>query len=138
MAGFSASAKPLIGRILLSLVFLVSGSFKIMGYSQIVGLAAAKGIPLAGISIAVAATVEILGAMAMLAGFQVRLVAWLWILYLIPVTFLFHGFWRMQGPEQQDNMAHFLLNLSLIGGLLFVAEFGAGAYCIDSARAKNV
>jgi putative oxidoreductase len=129
--------RPAIGRILVSLVFLVSGSFKLMGYSQTVALAAAKGLPLAGLAIACATALEILGALAMLAGFHVRIVAWLWILYLIPVTFLFHSFWKMQGMEQQDNMVHFLLNLGLIGGLLYVAEHGAGAHSVDAARAKK-
>ncbi|MGA8222959.1 MAG: DoxX family protein [Candidatus Acidiferrales bacterium] len=137
MTDSSSSIKPLIGRILMSAVFLVSGSFKVMGYSQMVGVAAAKGLPFAGIAIACAAAVELAGAAAMLAGFQVRIIAWLWFLYLIPVTFLFHNFWKMQGMAQQDNMVHFLLNLGLMGGLLCVAEFGAGGYSLDAARAKK-
>jgi putative oxidoreductase len=138
MTDSSSNVKPLIGRLLLSFVFLVSGSFKVMAYSQIVSMAGAKGIPFAGASIACAAAIEILGALAMLAGFQVRVVAWLWIVYLIPVTFFFHSFWKMQGMEQQDNMVHFLLNLAAMGGLLYVAEFGAGGYSLDAARAKKV
>ena len=137
MADSSEGVKPLVGRILLSVVFLVSGTFKIVGYSQIVGFAAAKGLPLAGIAIACAAAVEILGALAMLAGFHVRMVAWIWIVYLIPVTLLFHNFWKMQGMAQQDNMVHFLLNLAAMGGLLFVSTFGAGPYSMDAARAKK-
>jgi len=134
---YSTGVKPLIGRILLSVVFLVSGTIKIMGYSQMVGFTAAKGLPLPGVSIACAAALEILGALAMLAGFQVRIVAWLWILYLIPVSFLFHSFWKMEGMVRQDNMVHFLSNLAMMGGLLYVIEFGAGAYSVDAARAKK-
>jgi putative oxidoreductase len=137
MSDSSESVKPLIGRILMGLIFLISGSFKIMGYSQIVGFAAAKGLPFAGIAIACAAAVEILGALAMFAGYQVRVVAWIWILFLIPVTLVFHNFWKMQGMEQQDNMGHFMKNLGIIGGLLFVSTFGAGAYSVDAARAKK-
>jgi putative oxidoreductase len=137
MTDNSTSVKPLIGRILISLIFLVSGSFKVMAYSQMVGAAGAKGLPLPGVAIACAAAIEILGALAMLAGFQVRVVAWVWILYLIPVSFAFHSFWKMQGMEQQDNMVHFMLNLGLMGGLLFVSTFGAGAYSLDAARAKK-
>lgn len=137
MAESSSSLKPLIGRILLSLVFLVSGSFKVMAYSQIVGMAAAKGVPFAGISIACAAAIEILGALAMISGFQVRIVAWVWFIYLIPVTFLFHNFWKMQGMEQQDNMVHFLMNIAAMGGLLYIAEFGPGGFSLDAVRAKR-
>jgi len=132
MANASTSVRPLIARILLSLVFLVSGTFKVMAYSQIVGMAGAKGVPLPGVSIPVAAAIELLGALAMIAGFRARIVAWVWIVYLIPVTLLFHNFWAMKGMEQQDNMVHFLLNLALIGGLLFVTEFGAGSYSVDA------
>jgi putative oxidoreductase len=137
MTDNSTSVKPLIGRTLLSLMFLISGSFKVMAYSQMVGIAGAKGLPLPGVAIACAAAIEILGALAMLAGFQVRIVAWVWILYLIPVSLAFHSFWKMQGMEQQDNMVHFMLNLALMGGLLFVSTFGAGAYSLDAARAKK-
>lgn len=137
MTDSSTGLKLLIGRVLLSLVFLVSGSFKVMAYSQIVSMAGAKGIPLPAVAIACAAAIEILGALAMLAGFQVRIVAWLWFFYVIPVTFTFHSFWKMQGMEQQDNMVHFLLNFALMGGLLYVTQFGAGAYSVDAARAKK-
>jgi putative oxidoreductase len=132
MANSSTSVRPLVARVLFSLIFLVSGTFKVAAYSQIVGMAGAKGVPLPAVSIACAAALEILGAMAMIAGFRVRIVAWVWILYLIPTTLLFHNFWAMKGMEQQDNMVHFLLNLALMGGLLYVIEFGAGSYSVDA------
>jgi putative oxidoreductase len=36
-----------------------------------------------------------------------------------------------------DNQAHFFKNVAIMGGLLFVATFGAGAYSIDAARLKR-
>ncbi len=137
MSNASTSLRPLIARILFSLVFLVSGTFKVAAYSQIVQMAGAKGIPLPGVAIACAAAIELLGALAMLAGFKARIVAWIWIVYLIPVTLTFHHFWNMAGMEQQDNMVHFLLNLALMGGLLYVTEFGAGSYSVDARAARN-
>ncbi len=137
MSNPAGDIQPLIGRILISLVFLVSGTFKIAQYSQFAGFAGAKGIPLPAFSIACAAAVELLGGLAMIAGFRARIVAWLWILYLIPTTLVFHNFWAMKGMEQEDNMVHFLLNLAVMGGLLYVAEFGAGRYSLDARGAAK-
>ena len=129
MSNPAGDIQPLIGRILISLVFLFSGTFKIAQYSQFVGFAGAKGIPLPAFSIVCAAAVELLGGLA--------IVAWLWILYLIPTTLVFHNFWAMKGMEQEDNMVHFLLNLAVMGGLLYVAEFGAGRYSLDARGAAK-
>lgn len=136
MANSSNGALSLVGRVLLAAIFLVSGFFKVAGYSQMVGYAAAKGLPLASVAIACAAAVEILGSLAILAGFKSRIVAWVLFLYLIPTTFLFHNFWAMHGMEQQDNTAHFLKNLGIMGGLLLLAASGPGAYSVDSRAAK--
>jgi putative oxidoreductase len=136
MTNSSNGALPLIGRILLGVIFFISGLFKVAGYSQIVGYAAAKGLPLASVAIALAAAVEILGGVAILAGFKARIAAGPLFLYLIPTTFLFHNFWALHGMEQQDNMIHFMKNLAIMGGLLFLAGSGPGQYSLDARAAK--
>lgn len=136
MSDSSSSFTPLAGRILMSVVFLVSGLFKIGGYSQMVAYSAAKGLPMASVTIACAAVIELVCGLAILVGFQTRIAAWLLFLYLIPVTFLFHNFWAMQGAEQQDNMIHLLKNVSIMGGLVILASNGAGPYSVDQSRRK--
>jgi len=136
MSDSSSSFTPLAGRILLSVVFLVSGFFKIGGYSQMVPYSASKGLPMAGVAIACAAVLELAGGLAILIGFQTRIAAWLLFLYLIPVTFIFHNFWAMQGAEQQQNMINFLKNVAIMGGLVILATYGAGPYSVDHSRAK--
>jgi putative oxidoreductase len=136
MSDSSSSFTPLAGRILMSVVFLVSGFFKIGGYSQVVAYSASKGLPMAGVAVACAAVLELVCGLAILVGFQTRIAAWLLFLYLIPVTFLFHNFWAMQGAEQQDNMIHLLKNVSIMGGLVILASNGAGPYSIDHSRGK--
>jgi putative oxidoreductase len=117
-------------------MFLISGFFKIGGYSQMVAYSASKGLPMAGVAIACAAVVELACGLAILVGFQTKIAAWLLFLYLIPVTFLFHNFWAMQGAEQQQNMINFLKNVSIMGGLVILATYGAGPYSVDHSRAK--
>ena len=132
----SSNITALVGRFLLSLIFIMSGFSKIMMYSQTVGYAAAKGLPMAGVAIGVAAAVEALCGLGVLTGFQARASAWLLFLYLIPATLMFHNFWTMQGMERQDNMIHFMKNLAILGGLLVLAANGAGRYSLDARAHK--
>ncbi|MGB8524891.1 MAG: DoxX family protein [Candidatus Acidiferrales bacterium] len=136
MSDSSSSFTPLAGRILISVLFLISGFFKIGGYSQMVGYSASKGLPMAGVAIACAAVIELAGGLAIIAGFQTKIAAWLLFLYLIPVTFYFHNFWAMHGAEQQENMINLLKNAAIMGGLVILATYGAGPYSVDHARAK--
>jgi putative oxidoreductase len=138
MTNSSNGIVPLFGRIFMAVVFLISGLFKVAGYGQSVGYAATKGLPLAGVAIGCAAAVEILGGLAVLVGFKVRIAAWLLFLYLIPTTLVFHNFWTLGGFERQDNMSHFLKNLAIMGGLLLLAANGAGAYSLDARGGKTV
>jgi putative oxidoreductase len=133
----SNSLITLAGRILISVMFLISGVFKVAAYSQIVGYATAMHLPAPGVAIALAAVVELACGLAVLAGFKTRLVAWVLFLYLIPVTFFFHNFWAVQGAEQQTQMVNFLKNAAIMGGLLVLAVNGAGAYSADGALAKK-
>ena len=134
MSNSRASITPLIGRILISVLLLTSGSFKVTAYSAMVGYAAAKGVPLAGIGVAVAAALELMGGIAILVGFQAKIVSWILFLYLIPTTFYFHNFWDVPAAEQQNTMIHFLKNLGIMGGLLLLAANGAGGYSVDASR----
>jgi putative oxidoreductase len=127
----------LAGRILISVIFLISGFFKVGGYAQMVGYATALHLPMPGVLIAAAAAVELACGLAILAGFRTRIAAWLVFLYLIPVTFIFHNFWAVQGQEQQMQLVNFLKNAAIMGGLLILSVNGAGAYSADRALAKK-
>jgi putative oxidoreductase len=137
MSDSSRSIVPLFGRLLVSSVFLFSGLAKIMAFSMMTGYASAKHMPFPALMIAGAATIELLGGLAVLAGLQIRLAAWILFLYLIPTTIIFHNFWTFQGADRADSQAHFLKNLAIMGGLLFLATFGPGAYSIDRRSAAT-
>jgi putative oxidoreductase len=127
----------LAGRILISVMFLISGFFKVGGYAQMVSYSAAVHLPAPGVAIAVAAAIELGCGLAVLVGFRTRFAAWLLFLYLIPVTYFFHNFWAVQGMEQQTQMVNFLKNAAIMGGLLVLAAHGAGAYSVDGKLAKK-
>jgi putative oxidoreductase len=137
MSNSSTSIVALFGRILLSLVFIMGGVGKITGFSYEEGMVAAKHFPLPAVALAIALLIELVGGLAILTGLFARITAWIVFLYMIPTTLMFHNFWAMQGADRIDTMIHFQKNIAIMGGLLLLATFGAGAYSIDSARAPR-
>jgi putative oxidoreductase len=137
MANSSGGLVPLIGRILLSSVFIIAGVGKIGGFSMEEGFVASKHLPLPAVALGIAMIIELVGGLAILVGLYTRFTAWIVFLYLIPTTFLFHNFWTLQGPDRLDTMLHFEKNVAIMGGLLLLATFGAGAFSIDAARAPK-
>jgi putative oxidoreductase len=137
MSDTSTSIVPLAGRLLISTIFIFSGLNKLGAHAAMAAFAASKGLPAADLAIWLAAAVEILAGLSILLGFHARIGAWLLFFFLIPTSLVFHNFWAMQGMEKMDNQGHFFKNVAIMGGLLFVATFGAGAYSIDAARLKK-
>jgi putative oxidoreductase len=133
----SDSLITLSGRILMSVIFLISGLFKVAAHAPMAGYATAVHLPAPDLAIWLAAAIEIFSGLAILGGFKTRIAAWLLFFYLIPVTYFFHNFWAFQGAAQQAQMANFLKNVAIMGGLLVLAVNGAGAYSADAALAKK-
>ena len=137
MENSPSSAVPLIGRILMSSLFLVSGVSKFVTFPYYVQAISGKGLPLPSAAIAGAALLEVLGGLAILSGFQTKIISWVLFVYLIPTTILFHNYWALQGALRASMQVHFYKNMAIMGGLLFLATWGAGPYSIDAARGKE-
>ena len=71
------------------------------------------------------------GALMLIVGYRARLAAVVMFLFLIPVTLVFHNFWAVPAAEVQMQTINFLKNLSIMGGMLCIAAFGAGRYSLD-------
>jgi putative oxidoreductase len=121
----------LLGRILLSLIFILSGLGKIGDWSGTAGSMAAKGRVAVPFFLTMAILFELGGGLTVLLGFKARLGAWALVFYLIPVSLIFHNFWAFTGAEQRMQVINFLKNHAIMGGLLLVALRGAGKPCID-------
>jgi putative oxidoreductase len=127
-------AGTLVGRIALVTIFFLSGFSKITGWTETSGYMASKGLPLVPVLLALAIAVELGGALSVAAGLQARWGALLLAGYLIPVTLVFHNFWAIPDAERQMQMIQFLKNLSMFGGLIFVASVGPGPLSLDERR----
>lgn len=107
------------GRILFSIIFIVSafGHFK----AGTIAFAASKGVPFANLTVPFSGVLELLGGLSILIGFETRIGALLIILFLVPVTFTLHQFWKEKDPMmKQMEMVMFLKNIAMIGGALIL------------------
>jgi putative oxidoreductase len=126
------SGTALVGRILLSAIFITSGFAKLSDPAGAVGYMNGVGIPNADILVYVAGSAELLGGLSLLVGFLARLGAFGLVLTLIPIQYYFHSFWNMEGAEAKTQMVQFMKNLAIMGGLLTVFAHGPGRYSLDA------
>lgn len=125
---------PLAGRILLALLFIDSGWGKIGGFEGTVGYIASKGLPLPQLAAAGAIAVELAGGILLIVGWQARWAATALFLFLVPTTLIFHNFWSVDAAQQGMQQIQFMKNLSIMGGMLYVMAFGAGAFSLDNRK----
>jgi putative oxidoreductase len=121
---------PLVGRILIAIIFLVSGIGKIGGFAGTAGYMASKGLPMAEVLLVITIVIEIGAAAMLILGFKARLGATLLFLWMIPVTFIFHNFWAVPAAEQQLQTIMFMKNLAIMGAMLYIMAFGSGKYSL--------
>jgi putative oxidoreductase len=121
-----------LGRVLLSLIFLLSAVGKFNDWPGTANMLAAKGLPAADALLSVAVVLEIVGGASVLFGLYARLGAVALLAFMIPVTVIMHNFWAFEGGEQMNEMINFMKNVSITGGILLVLAFGAGPCSIDS------
>lgn len=124
---------PTAARVLLALVFVVTGLGKITGWSTQAAWMESKGLPLVLLLLFIASLIELGGAASLLLGYKVRWAAPIMFLYLIPVTFVMHDFWSMEGMQRTMQMFMFLKNLAIMGGLLLLVSAGSGPYSLDGS-----
>lgn len=122
---------PLAGRILLAVLFVVSGFGKLAGFEGTAGYIASKGLPLPQLGALIAIVVEIGTGVLLIIGWQARWAAAVLFLFLIPTTLIFHNFWAVDGARARLEQLQFMKNLCIMGGLLYVMAFGAGPFSLD-------
>lgn len=130
VAASSVSAPVIfLGRLLFTVIFLMAGFTHFM--KQTIGFAASQGVPAASLLVPAAGILALLGGLSILLGYRAKLGAWLIVIFLIGVTPM-HKFWGISDPMmQQMQMIMFLKNLAMMGGALFLTQFGSGPWSLD-------
>jgi len=128
-----AGPVSLLGRFLFVLIFLLSGPMNF--FSQTIAYAASQGVPLASIAVPFSGILALAGGLSILLGYRAKIGAWLLVLFLGGVTPMLHNFWAVTDPMMhQMQFIMFMKNLSMLGGALFVSQFGAGPWSLDARR----
>lgn len=119
----------LIGRVLLSAIFILSGVSKLAAPAMMVGYISSVGLPFPQLALVVAIIVEVGGGLALIAGYRTRLVAGVLALFSVATALAFHN-----ALADQNQFIHFFKNIAMAGGLLQVVAFGAGRFSLDARR----
>jgi len=110
----------LLGRLLLSAMFIMAGINKVMGGGEgTIQYMEAAGVP--GFLFWPAALFEVVAGLMILAGYQTRIIAYLLAGFCLVTAFVFHA----------DEQVIMLKNITIAGGFLILARFGAGEFSVD-------
>ena len=124
------------GRVLYSLIFLFAVPRHFT--RQYIEHGAAQGLPAPEILVPLSGLIALAGALSVAIGYRTRFGAWLLILFLVPVTFAMHAFWRETDPQMVAmQQANFMKNVSMIGAALLIAYFGAGPLSVDERHLRR-
>lgn len=134
-----------IGRVCLSIVFLVSALQKILGwqaaerswvtlltdwqnyvtFSPVLQHFFSLLLSYVPWILIILTGLELLGSLMLILGIKTRLSALFLLFCIVPTTLLFHHFWFLDGLRREMHLVLFLKNIAIIGGLLIVLTFGA-------------
>jgi putative oxidoreductase len=125
----------LAARVLLALMFLLAGISKFAGLEGTAGYIASKGLPAPQLLAIATAALEVAAAVLLIVGWQARWAALALAAFTLLASVLFHNYWAMPAEQQLMQQLMFMKNIAVVGGLLAIFAFGAGAWSLDAKRA---
>ena len=121
----------LLARVLLMILFILSGWSKLTGFEGTINYMSSLGAPAPMLAAAIAVIMEFAVGILLILGFYTRPLAFLFALFVLGTALIGHPFWNMVDPERSANMTQFLKNMSIVGGLLLLGVSGAGRFSLD-------
>jgi putative oxidoreductase len=112
---------PLIGRVLIAAIFLLSGASKIADPAGSIAYITSVGLPFPTLALVGAIVVEIAGGLLLISGYRVRTVAAVLAAFSLATAVFFHS-----ALGDQNQFIHFFKNVAMAGGLLQIVAFGKG------------
>ena len=129
MNNISTLSAP-VGRLLLAMMFVMSGLSKIGNFAGTQGYMEAMGVPGAVLPLAIA--LEVLGGLAIILGWKTKIASVALAGFCVVSAALFHNDF-----SNQSEMIMFMKNITIAGGFLLLVAHGPGAYALDN-RKKSV
>lgn len=128
----------LVGRVLLGLMFVMSGFGKLMGFEGTVGYIASKGLPLPALLTVLTIGVELGGGLLLVTGLFARWAGFALAGFSILAAVVFHNYWDADQTSYMSQYLNFWKNISIAGGMLMVAAFGPGSIAFDGRSNRRV
>lgn len=127
-----------LGRVLLGVYFLLPGITKVTGFDAMLAYMTQHGVPLAAPLLVLTAALQIGGGLALIAGWQTRLVAFMFAGMTLVISLFMHDFWNnYAGTVQAHEVQNFVKNLGILAGLLVLAAHGAPQVSLDARFARR-
>ena len=116
----------LLGRVLFSAIFIMSGINHFTHLEYMSQYAASAKLPAPKLAVAVSGLMILAGGLSILLGVAVPVGTALLFLFLVPTAFTMHRFWGIQDPMMAaTQQAHFMKNMGLAGAALLIHYFSA-------------
>jgi putative oxidoreductase len=125
---------PLVGRVLLALIFIIAGYGKITGFEGTVGYMQAYNVPMTQVLAVLAIIVELGGGLMIAVGWKARWAAAAIFIFVLIASFIFHAFWAVPADQAQLQNIMFMKNLAIMGGMLYIIVYGSGPLSVDKNR----
>ena len=125
---------PLVGRVLLALIFIIAGFGKITGFAGTVGYMQAYHMPMTQVLAVIAIIIELGGGIMIAAGWKARWGAAAIFIFVLVASFVFHAFWAVPADQAQLQNIMFMKNLAIMGGMLYIIVYGSGPLSVDKNR----
>ncbi|MGH7533372.1 MAG: DoxX family membrane protein, partial [Gemmatimonadales bacterium] len=95
------------------------GHFK--NVEMMAGYSASKGVPAPKLAVLGTGTLLLLGGLGIILGFEVQWALLCLVIFLVPVTFMMHAYWKVTDPAaRMSERMNFLRNVALLGAVLMM------------------
>lgn len=127
----------LLGRIAIAALFLPAGLNKLAAIEGTSGYFSSLGLPMVAVLVWLVIAIEVLGGIAILIGYQTRLVAIGLAIFTLLASIAGHAYWAVPADAVFIQQLLFFKNVAVVGGLLVLASAGAGSLSIDGRVRKG-
>ena len=121
----------MIGRVFIAAIFIAAGLNKVSAYAATQGYMESAGV--SGELLPLVIVLEVAGALAVMVGWQTRIVASALAAFTLLSAILFHS-----NLGDQTQFIMFMKNVAIAGGFLFLVANGGGAFSLDNRRPTRV
>lgn len=124
---------PFLARLFMGGLFVWAGAQQLIGFAGTVQFIESVGLPAPTIATLISVVTHIVAGLALIVGYKTRWAAYWLGVFTIAVTLIFHT--NFSDPVQAILFAK---NLALLGGLMYMASYGAGSWSLDQRMSRPV